>query len=175
MGSTARYGAVERFKNPDATLRGPKGKLLCRVCGTEVAGRRITFCGDHCVQVWSISRSPGFARKLVRRRDKGICALCGEDCIRLRNQLARMDSARRRLVARVLGLRRYRKGQTLWEMDHIIPVVEGGGSCGLENLRTLCRWCHLGETRKLRRRLAERRRAIAPSPELTPTVETDKL
>lgn len=45
--------------------------------------------------------------------------------------------------------------RTLWEMDHIRPVSEGGGSCGLENLRTLCLWCHWGETRKLRKRLAK--------------------
>ncbi len=26
-----------------------------------------------------------------------------------------------------------------WEVDHVVPVVEGGGECGLDNLRTLCR------------------------------------
>ena len=40
-----------------------------------------------------------------------------------------------------------------WEADHIIPVAEGGGCCGLENLRTLCRDCHEAETAALRRRL----------------------
>lgn len=47
---------------------------------------------------------------------------------------------------------------SLWEADHIIPVVEGGGSSGLENLRTLCKPCHRLETAKLRKRLARQRR-----------------
>jgi 5-methylcytosine-specific restriction protein A len=47
----------------------------------------------------------------------------------------------------------------LWEMDHIVPVVEGGGSCGLENLRTLCWTCHRRETRELAARRAAARKA----------------
>jgi len=35
------------------------------------------------------------------------------------------------------------------EIDHIIPVCEGGGCCGLDNLRTLCNSCHRKETNKL--------------------------
>jgi 5-methylcytosine-specific restriction endonuclease McrA len=42
----------------------------------------------------------------------------------------------------------------LWEADHTIPVVEGGGDCGPENLRTLCWACHRAETAKLKKRLA---------------------
>ena len=42
----------------------------------------------------------------------------------------------------------------LWDMDHIVPVSEGGGGCGLDNLRTLCLWCHRRETVALKRRLA---------------------
>lgn len=42
----------------------------------------------------------------------------------------------------------------LWEADHIVPVVEGGGECGLDGLRTLCLPCHKAETARLRRRLA---------------------
>jgi len=48
----------------------------------------------------------------------------------------------------------------LWEMDHIRPVSEGGGLCGLDNLRTLCVPCHRDETADLaRRRVAEKQRA----------------
>lgn len=49
------------------------------------------------------------------------------------------------------------------EIDHIIPVIEGGGCCGLENLRTLCFVCHRKQTADLsRRRAAERHDASRP-------------
>jgi 5-methylcytosine-specific restriction enzyme A len=41
-----------------------------------------------------------------------------------------------------------------WEADHILPVIEGGGHCGLDNLRTLCVPCHRQVTRELRARIA---------------------
>lgn len=44
---------------------------------------------------------------------------------------------------------------TIWEADHIKPVKEGGGACGLDNLRTLCVPCH-----KRVSALGARRRAI---------------
>ena len=40
-----------------------------------------------------------------------------------------------------------------WQVDHITPVAEGGGSCGLDNLRTLCTPCHKIETDRLHQRL----------------------
>ena len=40
-------------------------------------------------------------------------------------------------------------GGGLWDADHIIPVVKGGGQCGLDNLRTLCIKCHKNETKIL--------------------------
>lgn len=46
-----------------------------------------------------------------------------------------------------------------WEADHIIPVVEGGGLCGLDNYRTLCIACHHKASAALARRRAEARRA----------------
>jgi 5-methylcytosine-specific restriction enzyme A len=49
----------------------------------------------------------------------------------------------------------------LWEADHIVPVVEGGGCCGLDNLRTLCIMCHKAETKAL-----AARRAMAKRPQL---------
>lgn len=38
------------------------------------------------------------------------------------------------------------------EVDHIIPVCEGGGLCGPENLRLLCTKCHKEQTKLLMER-----------------------
>ena len=39
-------------------------------------------------------------------------------------------------------------GGGLWDRDHIIPVKNGGGNCGLDNLRTLCIKCHKKVTKE---------------------------
>jgi hypothetical protein len=52
-----------------------------------------------------------------------------------------------------------------WEADHIVPVVEGGGECGIDGYRTLCVPCHKTVTANLAARLAEKRR-LARQPEL---------
>lgn len=44
----------------------------------------------------------------------------------------------------------------LWEADHIRAIIEGGGECGLDNLRTACLPCHKQATREL----AGRRKAL---------------
>lgn len=46
---------------------------------------------------------------------------------------------------------------SIWEADHIIPLIEGGENI-LANMRTLCILCHKIETRKLARRRALARR-----------------
>lgn len=51
-----------------------------------------------------------------------------------------------------------------WEADHIVPVVEGGGLCGLDGYRTLCIPCHKRKTAALARRRAERRRSAKVNP-----------
>lgn len=49
-----------------------------------------------------------------------------------------------------------------WEADHIMPVVEGGGCCGLDGYRTLCVPCHRDQTAALAaRRATAKRRAVA--------------
>jgi hypothetical protein len=54
------------------------------------------------------------------------------------------------------------ESRSLWDADHIVPVIEGGGGCGIDNYRTLCVSCHRGETSDLATRRAERRRAQRP-------------
>jgi hypothetical protein len=45
-----------------------------------------------------------------------------------------------------------------WEMDHVLPVIEGGGECGMDGLRTCCLPCHKLETAALARRRAAKKR-----------------
>ena len=48
--------------------------------------------------------------------------------------------------------------RTLWDADHIVPVVAGGGECDLSNIRTLCIRCHREVTAALRAARSEHRR-----------------
>lgn len=142
-----RILATAGFADYRKLPRGPNGMILCRYCGKECSSKKRTFCsgsrasfvykvgtylkeGVGCVHEHCVRSNPSYARKCMWARDQGKCALCPT----------------------VSG-----KGPT-WHMDHIIPVVEGGGSCGLENLRTLCVPCHKQETAKLAGRRAEARR-----------------
>jgi len=178
------------FCEPSKLPKGPRGFNLCRQCNEECPGKRRTFCSSACVDAWKERTDPAFQRRKVWERDGGICQQCRLDVGALEDRLkkiaealgARMGwgspmarklnalyRARRvqRLLARFGGDRAFHDHRpaltrSLWEMDHIVPVVEGGGSCGLDNLRVLCRPCHVAETRELARRRAEQRRAARP-------------
>ena len=179
--STHRTHPDAGFVDPEKLPRGPNGRALCRECHQEVPRGRRTFCGEACVSVWRAKTSPADLRVLAR--DHGVCAICGRDCLALEARIAAFRNrpggqwtrSRRlqRWIAR-FGLDLYR---TLWDADHILPVVEGGGPDSgqtleqiMANLRTLCRCCHKRETRALARRRAEQRRAakaaMAPQQQL---------
>ena len=123
--------------------RGP-----CRWCGAAVLPPRLTFCGAACVHEWKLRTDPGYLREKVYERDRGVCAACGVDTVALRRDKRKLDYAARRLFEKEWG-----KRPKLWDADHIVPVVEGGGECDLSNMRTLCLKCHRAATTELRRRL----------------------
>jgi 5-methylcytosine-specific restriction endonuclease McrA len=96
---------------------------------------------------------PGYLREQVLLRDKGICAICRTDTRAAYAELRRSRGTHRLKLIEKWGLKRLTR-KTLWDADHILAVVEGGGECDLENLRTLCLLCHRRQTFDLRRRLA---------------------
>ena len=57
------------------------------------------------------------------------------------------------------------KEGSFWQADHQIAVHEGGGCCGLANLRTLCAPCHAKVTRAQAGQRAKARRAAPPEDE----------
>ena len=135
--------------------KGPNGRTLCRWCALEVSRSRRTFCSDWCVHEWRLRSDPGYLRDQVFLRDGGICAICSTDTRIAYLELKRSRGAHRQALLAHWGLRRFSRG-TLWDADHILPVVEGGGECDLENIRTLCLVCHREQTQQLRARLALR-------------------
>lgn len=139
-----------------ALPRGLQGRCLCRQCGTEVPAGRRTFCGDGCVERWRLKTDPSFLRSRVARRDRGRCAQCGLRCRDLEKGLRLLrDVLRRQGQSKVYGdLRKalkIRTRLTLWDADHVRAVVDGGGECGLENMQTLCIWCHREKTHQASR------------------------
>lgn len=174
--STNRVSKAAGWVDPKKLPKGPNGRNLCRQCGEEVPKRRRTFCSVACVDGWKIKTDPGHVRLLVFRRDEGVCAKCGMDTKKLRylvrDLAARAEEAlgtkqpyshdfHRNLRGLLPGNR-----TTYWDADHIIPVVEGGGECDLDNYRTLCYWCHQKVTAELARRRAEERRRLKGAVEI---------
>lgn len=146
--------------NPDRLPRGPGGRALCRECDTEVPPGRRTFCSSECVDAWKLKTDPGHCRRLVWLRDRGVCAVCRVDTGALEGLVLRGEGRRRHFAVdfRIRHKLRHRIGDW-WDTDHIVPVTEGGGGCGLDGYRTLCVWCHRRETAALRARMATERRA----------------
>lgn len=179
-GPVKRFIDRAPFDDPESrAARGPNGRRLCRWCGEEVGPRRQTWCGQACVDQYLARKSSVGARAFVLARDGGRCVGCGMEChriaelnyrLRFSNTLVgmwrsakrrrRVTERRRRWADRLRALLAesgYDLRRSLWEADHIVPVVLGGGP-EPENLRTLCQVCHKAETAKLAAERARRRR-----------------
>jgi hypothetical protein len=173
------------YVDPKKLPKGPNGHALCRQCQTETKPPRKTFCSNKCVEQWMI-RTGSSTEKFVKKRDKGICVVCKLDCEALSKELRRLTNefwkqyqdddrsrgkwkrAEQALAEHVSefkvkhGIPAHRK-RRLWDIDHIVPVVQGGGSAGLDNLQTLCIKCHSKKTAELAAKRAAARRAAKES------------
>lgn len=135
---------------------------ICAACGADCirVERRLDW---HSVEVrWNPGAySTRYREKITERFNRELFAV---DQARWRRYQFRLGRAweKRAQAAKAQGWPRYGQyggGISCWQADHIVPVVEGGGQCGIENFRTLCCPCHKRETAQLAKRRAERRRA----------------
>jgi len=152
-----------RYRRTPMGMMPNLGDGVCRWCGGEVKRPRRSWCSDECVNEFRVIFWPGYATEKVHERDNGICSVCGidtEELWELRIRCFRLESIgnyQETVKQRRENWGPWRRNATrLWEMDHVVPVIEGGGSCGLENLRTLCCACHDKETKQLAGRRSER-------------------
>lgn len=136
--STRRTCVVtaEQWGKPE---RNSDGEPICRWCHGLIAPPRRTFCSDGCVHEWKIRSSPWYVRQQIKKRDKGICQICGFNVIQAHRAWTRAKPPVTDRPAR----KAWREARPRWEADHIVPVADGGGECGLENYRLLCRPCHV--------------------------------
>ena len=123
----------------------PRG--TCRWCGEAILHESGPKRGEPnrrrrwhpaCVDVYNES-DPQEARRRVRKRDRGRCAVCGVDTYAVKRSVRGRGSHRK---LRELG---YKPRKSLWELDHIVPLIDGGGH-DLANLQTLCTPCHKVKT-----------------------------
>jgi 5-methylcytosine-specific restriction endonuclease McrA len=103
-----------------------------------------------CVELY-LSTDPRELRRRIRRRDRGICATCQLDTYELRRKV-KGRGMRARLRKRGFDSRR-----SLWELDHVVPLIDGGGH-DASNLQTLCVPCHRAKSGDEQRERAGRSR-----------------
>jgi hypothetical protein len=168
----------ERHRKLPFPRKAASGKPLCRACGLEVPLRPRSRLCDACFDTASVASSAAAARKKVEERDHGVCAECGMNtlyvtalCDPLLAEACRwqeIGESERAAQLRIIvisylielgfsqtvvstAIQKWSGGirTHLWEADHVVPVVHGGGGCGLDNLRTLCRVCHARATAQL--------------------------
>ena len=155
----------------------PRTPGACSWCGGPCP-RGLKYCSAACRDEANIRASGVEVERLVFARDRGVCAACGMDCHWLRSELDRIRDANKQWCWRDGGSTAHGplflggswgpwrpacSYGRLWEADHIMPVVLGGGVCGLSNYRTLCLRCHKAESAALARRRAGLRRGMGAS------------
>lgn len=124
------------------------GLPCCRWCNKGVMKPRRTICSPACEHELKLRISSRYMRDCTYKRDKGICNICNLDTKLIAREalLLQGDNRINFLKNHNISLKRkiwkVKHGGGLWDADHILAVKDGGGLCGLENIRTLCIPCH---------------------------------
>ena len=142
-----------KYKKKETLEKNEDGYICCRWCNTPVTPPRRTICSKECAHELKIRTSGNYLRKCVYKRDKGICSICKIDTkIISQKALSIINIEDRNIYLKENNISVKRKiwkrknGGGLWDADHIIPVKDGGGLCGIDNIRTLCIACHKKKT-----------------------------
>lgn len=142
-----------KYKKREELGKTEDGFTCCRWCKKAVTPPRRTICSEECAHELKIRTSGRYLRRCVYKRDKGLCSVCNQDT-KLISQKAlsieNIDARNIYLKENEIPLKRKiwkrKNGGGLWDADHIIPVKDGGGLCGIDNIRTLCIPCHKKKT-----------------------------
>ncbi|WP_299427980.1 HNH endonuclease signature motif containing protein [uncultured Meiothermus sp.] len=88
-----RLLGVEQLRQHEE--RGPNGRRLCRYapCNNEVPPGRRTWCSEECVHQYRLLAHWNYARQHLRKREKGVCQVCGTDTRKLKSSLMNLWKA----------------------------------------------------------------------------------
>lgn len=160
-----------------------KRRRTCRGCGGEVPPHRLSWCGDDCVEAWTLLHWWVKARAKRIETDGGVCQQCGRAAVALqeaaegiRHRLLEWDrwtkdssgwrtNVWNAIAAQVsdagfpapAGLFGSYRARSFVEVDHIHARADGGDH-RQENLRTLCVPCHKRRTKEQRAERAAAKR-----------------
>jgi hypothetical protein len=152
-------------KKQDRNIKyGENGYRLCRFCRKEVKPPKRTICSAVCLHEWKLRSDVKYLRDHVYQRDLGQCAICKIDTryqkIKVEDlkRSAKTSGANDELNQYLADIRvtPFESSKSLWHADHILAVMDGGGQCGIDNIRTLCVSCHKGVTRDAQRSRAKK-------------------
>ena len=144
---------IGKLKKKEFLEKTPEGLICCRWCNKGVKPPRRTLCSEECAHEIRLRTNHRYFKNCVYKRDKAVCVLCGEDTKILAKTYFLFETKEDKIIflkekgisiKRKIYKRKY--GGGLWDADHILPVKEGGGQCGLDNIRTLCIPCHKKKT-----------------------------
>ena len=142
----------------------PRG--TCRWCGEPIlhedgdkkgTPNRRRRWHQPCVDAYDTT-DPRELRRRVRRRDGGRCAVCRLDTYGLKRRM------KGRGMWTKLRERGFVRRRSLWELDHVVPLIDGG-THDLSNLQTLCVPCHRKKSARENSERAARRAAEAGASE----------
>ncbi|XP_074644008.1 uncharacterized protein LOC141900831 [Tubulanus polymorphus] len=128
------------------------------------------FCSKQCSEQHWVKTSREYGRKIIYEVEQGICQICKFNAEQFFTQIKVTKDLERRAqlikdspynilkpeVKDRMVTKPYR-GQ-FWHVDHIKAVMDGGGQCDIDNLRTLCVLCHQKVTSSQKRQQAINRR-----------------
>ncbi|KAL7551913.1 hypothetical protein ACHAWF_015118 [Thalassiosira exigua] len=168
----ARERAISNLKNNCASAEDMaviNGKRCAWCAKPFLCAEGATYCSQTCVEEGRVRRGGIYSSTKIREQlfalEHGVCTMCKVDAHALFCKIKSLHPAERLnlLLNAKWKLPKSRqavdrlmsdpKESDFWQADHELAVAEGGGGTGLDNLRTLCTPCHMGETEKLMTRL----------------------
>jgi len=139
--------------------------LVCAICGRDIAWLKnlhlrasLAHTADYHIDQPCYHPGHTWDKRWMNRRGR-----------KNRRRIARWARLGRRLAQWLA-----RRGLTgIWEADHIVPVVEGGGLAPPDGYRCLCIPCHRAETAALAARRAVARRPRRKTRDHQPTLSLE--